>query len=112
MTFREWCLRILNGITVSDNTLALDVISRVGPGGHFLGQEHTRKLFKKEHFVPEISDRTTPESWVKAGSKDIREVARERAKQLLKEHIPPPLDKTMREELLAIVKDVEKRELG
>jgi trimethylamine--corrinoid protein Co-methyltransferase len=104
--------RILNGITVSDNTLALDVISRVGPGGHFLGQEHTREFFKKEHFVPEISDRRSPESWVKAGSKDIREVARERAKQILKEHVPPPLDKTVKEELLTIVKEVEKRELA
>lgn len=104
--------RILNGITVSDNTLALDVISRVGPGGHFLGQEHTREFFKKEHFVPEISDRRAPESWVKAGSKDIREVARERAKQILKEHVPPPLDKTVKEELLTIVKEVEKRELA
>jgi len=102
--------RILNEITVSDETLALDVISRVGPGGHFLGQEHTRRLFEKEHFIPKVGDRTTPESWVKAGSKDIRDVARELAKQVLREHVPPPLDKTIREELLTIVKEVEKRE--
>ena len=102
--------RILNGITVSDETLAVDVISRVGPGGHFLGQEHTRRLFEKEHFIPDLSDRRSTESWVKAGSKDIREIARERAKQILQEHVPSPLDKTLREELLTIVKEVEKRE--
>lgn len=103
--------RILGGITVSDETLATDVISRVGPGGHFLSQEHTRKLFEKEHFVPMLSDRRSPESWLKAGGKDIRIVAREKAKQILSEHVPPPLDKTVRDELLAVVKDVEKREL-
>jgi len=103
--------RILQGITLSDETLATDVISAVGPGGHFLAQEHTRRLFHIEHFIPMISDRTNPEAWVKAGAKDIRTVAREKAKQILKEHHPPPLDKTVREELLVIVKDVEKREL-
>jgi trimethylamine--corrinoid protein Co-methyltransferase len=104
--------RILDGITVSDETLATDVISSVGPGGHFLGQEHTRELFKKEHFVPELSDRRDPASWMRAGGKDIREVARERARQILKEHHPQPLDKTIREELLTIVKDVDERELA
>jgi len=103
--------RILQGITVSDETLATDVIGRVGPGGHFLTQEHTRRLFEKEHFVPRLSDRRSPESWAKAGAKDIRVVARERANQILKEHVPAPLDKTIRDELLAVVKDVERREL-
>jgi trimethylamine--corrinoid protein Co-methyltransferase len=103
--------RILEGITVSDETLALDVIGNVGPGGHYLAQRHTQDLFKKEHFIPKISDRKDPASWVKAGAKDIREVARERVKQILEEHQVEPLDRTLREELLKIVKDVEKREL-
>jgi trimethylamine--corrinoid protein Co-methyltransferase len=104
--------RILEGITVSDETLATDVISAVGPGGHFLGQDHTRRFFQKEHFIPKISDRTSPESWVKAGAKDIRLVAREKAKQILQEHHPEPLDRTLKEELLKIIREVEKRELA
>jgi trimethylamine--corrinoid protein Co-methyltransferase len=103
--------RILQGITVSDETLATDVIAAVGPGGHFLAQTHTRQHFQKEHYIPMISDRTTPEAWVKAGAKDIRTVAREKAKQILRDHHPPPLDRSIKEELLKIVKDVEKREL-
>ena len=104
--------RILEGITVSDETLAAEVISAVGPGGQFLSQEHTRRLFEKEHFIPKISDRTTPDMWVKSGAKDIRQVARERANQILKDHHPAPLDRTVKEELLTIVKKVEKRELA
>lgn len=102
--------RILEGITVSDETLATDIIAAVGPGGHFLAQEHTRRLFQKEHYIPKISDRTSPEKWMKEGAKDIRQVARENVKQILKEHHPAPLDRTVKEELLKIIKDVEKRE--
>jgi trimethylamine--corrinoid protein Co-methyltransferase len=104
--------RILEGIDVSDETLAFDIISKVGPGGHYLAQEHTRQLFPREHFVPEVSDRKDRGSWVKAGSKDIREIARDRAKQVLKEHRVEPLDRTVKEELVKIVKDIEKRELN
>jgi len=105
-------LRILEGITVSDETLATDVIAAVGPGGHFLSQQHTREFFSKEHFIPKISDRSSPDSWNKAGAKDIRLVAREKVKQVLKEHHPQPLDKTIKEELAKIIQDVEKRELA
>jgi trimethylamine:corrinoid methyltransferase-like protein len=49
---------------------------------------------------------------MKAGAKDIRTVAREKAKQILKEHHPQPLDRTIKEELIKIIKDVEKRELA
>jgi len=103
--------RILEGIDVSDETLAVKVMGSVGPGGHYLAHKHTRELFAKEHFVPKVSDRRDHGSWVKAGAKDIREVARDKAKQILKEHYAEPLDRTVREELLKIVKDVEKREL-
>jgi len=104
--------RILEGIFVSDETLAVDIISKVGPGGHYLAEEHTRLLFPSEHFVPEISDMKDAGSWVKEGSKDIREAARKKAKQILKEHEPEPLDKTIKEELIRIIKDVERREFS
>jgi trimethylamine--corrinoid protein Co-methyltransferase len=104
--------RILKGINVSDETLAVEVISKVGPGGHYLAQEHTRKLFPSEHFVPKISDRKGPESSLQSGVKDIRQVARDKAKQILREHKAEPLDRTVREDLVKIVNDVEKRELN
>ncbi|MBW2122635.1 MAG: trimethylamine methyltransferase family protein, partial [Deltaproteobacteria bacterium] len=44
--------RILNGISVNQDTLALDVISRVGPGGHFLDDDHTISHFKEEIWMP------------------------------------------------------------
>jgi len=103
--------RILRGIDVFDETLAIDVIDEVGPYGQYLGHKHTLKLFQKEHFTPKISDKKPYDAWVKSGSKDLRKVARERAKQILREHHPPSLDKELKERLLHIIKEVEGRNL-
>jgi len=103
--------RILEGIEVTDETLAVDVIGKVGPGGYFLTQKHTREFFRKEFYFPALSDRTSYESWMKRGGKELGQVALERARQLLKEHQPQPLEKEVRLELRRMVKKIERREL-
>ncbi len=54
--------RILRGIEVSDETLAVEIMDNVGPLGHYFTQEHTRMLFEREHRVPKISDRRVYQS--------------------------------------------------
>jgi len=103
--------RALRGIKISDETLAIDVIERVGPGGQFLDQRHTLEYLKKDHYLPTIVNRQKRERWEKEGSKDLREIAREEAKRILKEHQPEPLDRDIEEEIKKVVKEVEKREL-
>jgi len=103
--------RALRGIEISDETLAIDVIGDVGPGGQYLDQRHTLKYLEKEHYIPKIINRQKREKWKKAGSKDLREAAREAAKRILKEHQPEPLDRDIEQELKMIVREVEKREL-
>jgi len=102
--------RALRGIEISDETLAVDIISDVGPGGQYLNQRHTLEYLRKEHYLPIIVNREKRERWERGGSKDLREVAREEAKRILKEHQPEPLDRHIEEELKKIVKEVEKRE--
>lgn len=53
---------------MSEETLALDVISAVGPGGNFISQRHTIKNMRKEHYMPTLSDRNDWEDWEAAGS--------------------------------------------
>ena len=101
--------RILNGISVTEETLALDIIDKVGPGGHFLNQKHTMKYLKQEHFIPQLSDRDSYEAWVEKGKPSIQERAKDRVKKILAEHEPLPLDPTVEKELLAIIREVEKR---
>jgi trimethylamine--corrinoid protein Co-methyltransferase len=101
--------RILNGITVTDETLAVDIIDKVGPGGHFLNQKHTMKYLKQEHFLPKLSDRDSYEVWTEKGKHSIHERAKDRVKKILAEHEPLPLDSTVEKELLAIISEVEKK---
>jgi trimethylamine--corrinoid protein Co-methyltransferase len=105
-------LRCAEGIKVNAETIAKDVIDRVGPGGHYLADKHTLDWFKKEHYRPKLSDRRTRIDWEKSGGKDIREEARNRAKEILANHEPEPVDPTVWREIEKIIKEIEKRELS
>ncbi len=76
-------MRAVDGIEVSERTLALDEIKKVGPGGHFVSSRHTRKYMRTEQFKPRLSDRNTREQWKSAGAQDAWQRATEIAKGLL-----------------------------
>lgn len=93
--------RTLAGITVNDETLALDTIKAVGPGGNFLSQKHTR-AHMREIFVPEYLDRRPYNVWEE--KKDgPRDWAREKARKLVETHQPDPLDPAIARELERII---------
>jgi trimethylamine--corrinoid protein Co-methyltransferase len=104
--------RILQGISVTEETIGLDLIGKVGPGGHFLNQKHTLRHLREEHFLPKLSDRDSYEIWTEKGKGGIRERAKEQVRKILTEHIPLPIDSAVEKELLSIIKEVEKRSLG
>ena len=83
--------RVLSGIAFNDETLALDVIREVGPGGSFLQHDHTVAHFRKELFFPKFFRRQTLEQWQAAGSKMIHDVAHERVEEILRTAGPVPL---------------------
>jgi trimethylamine--corrinoid protein Co-methyltransferase len=101
-------LRIIRGVEVSDETLAVEVIKEVGPEGNFLGHKHTLKHIRNELHIPSIFDRSPEAAWAKAGSKPIHQVAKEKAQKILKEHHPQPLPEDIRAKLSEIVKQAEK----
>jgi trimethylamine--corrinoid protein Co-methyltransferase len=101
-------LRIIKGAEVSDETLAVEVIKEVGPEGNFLGHKHTLKHIRDELHLPSIFDRNPAAAWVKAGSKPLHQVAKEKAQKILKEHYPQPLAKDIQTKLSEIVKQAEK----
>ncbi len=93
--------KTLQGILVDDETLALDAIKAVGPGGNFLTQKHTRKHMR-ELFLPQLMDRRPYNAWEE--KKDgAREWALARARQILAEHQPEPLDLSLSRELGRII---------
>jgi trimethylamine--corrinoid protein Co-methyltransferase len=99
--------RIAEGVDTSDDAFAEDLIAQVGPGGGYLSQRHTLDRLKKEHYIPRISDRAFYAGWQRAGGKELRDVARERAKKLISTHVPEPLDRSVEEELSLILKQAE-----
>jgi trimethylamine---corrinoid protein Co-methyltransferase len=100
--------RILEGIRVTPETLSFDAIKQVGPRKNFMGLRHTLNHIKAEHYLPRLFDRTTYETWASRGTKDIRDVAREKAREILSTHHPEPLPEEVQEELNAIIQNAEK----
>ena len=82
--------RFMQGLEVSEETLALDVIDEIGPHGDFLGTKHTKRHYR-EDWYPSLFDRNSFESWAAAGSKTLRQRASERVEEILAEHEPEPL---------------------
>ncbi|MGD0751916.1 MAG: trimethylamine methyltransferase family protein [Anaerolineales bacterium] len=83
--------RVLQGFDVNEETLALDVIRKCGYGGSYLAQPHTRRNYRKEMYFPALFQRQTSDEWIKAGSKDIYEVAHEKVLGLLEQSQPVKL---------------------
>jgi len=99
--------RLAEGIEVNDETLALDLIHSIGPGGQYLTEKHTLKHFK-EHFIPEISNRKSYDGWEREGAKSVIEVAREKTKEILKTHQPTPLEEDVKKEVRKIIERAER----
>jgi trimethylamine--corrinoid protein Co-methyltransferase len=90
---------ILQPLEVSEDTLALDAIREVGPGGHFFGAAHTLARYETAFYRPMLSDWRNYETWREAGAKTATERANAIWKQLLADYEPPPLDPAIREAL-------------
>jgi len=96
---------LYQGITVNEETLALDAIREVGPGGSFLAHKHTRRHMR-ERWQPTLMDRRPYNTW-EAKRDGAREWAREKAQQILKEYHPEPLEAGLRKELQRMIQRIE-----
>ncbi|MBW1999370.1 MAG: trimethylamine methyltransferase family protein [Deltaproteobacteria bacterium] len=99
--------RILEGIEVNPDTLAIDVIREIGPGGEYLTHDHTMKHFKSEQWDAKLGNRLPRDLWEEKGAMDIRARAREIYKKILDTHQPKPLDPDVQKKLHDIVAQAE-----
>jgi trimethylamine--corrinoid protein Co-methyltransferase len=102
--------RVLQGVDVSEATLAVDVTGKVGPGGHYLKERHTLQFIEQEHFMPLLADRQTRERWESAGSRSMVDKAAEKVQDILHNHKVDPLSSEQDAELERIAREVEIRE--
>ena len=81
---------IMDGIEVTPETLALDVIDQVGPGGSYFGEKHTVRHFRQNWF-PSLLNRHNYEQWAAAGGLSLGDRTNQRVRQILQEHQPESL---------------------
>ena len=83
--------RMMRGMEVNDETLMLDLIDKVGPGGQFISQKETARNFRKEIWLPRLMDRQPWSQWESNGSLSMLDRIQARIREILETHVPPPL---------------------
>ncbi len=91
---------LAQGIATDDASQAMDAMTEVGPGGHFLGCEHTQTHFKSAFYNSSIADNNSFEQWKAEGSLDTMQRANGLWKKQLADYEEPALDPGIDEELL------------
>ncbi len=100
--------KVIGGIEISDEKMALEVIHEVGPGGEFVSHEHTFHHFRKEQSQSILIDRQNRTGWLNSGGRSMTERAYEEANAILQSYEPEPLPNTTVEKLREIVEEAEK----
>ncbi len=99
--------RFMNGISFDAESLALEAINQVGPGGDFLTSDHTLSHFR-EFWQPELFDRRRLADWVADGSRRTGDRLRDKAVAIIEDHKPEPLPDKVRSEIDYILVDGKK----
>ena len=98
--------KVAAGIEVNDETLALDVIRKVGSSGAYLAEKHMR-AHMKDIWRPGVWDCAPYDAWLRDGKRGALQNAEERAREILRTHVPAPLAADVRAELRRLVEAAE-----
>lgn len=101
--------RITRGIEVNDDTLAVEVIHNVGPNGHYLREQHTRRHYKKEFWYPKLMDRRNYEEWEMMGSSRMRDRVIAYTNDILATHQPAPIKPETEQVIEQVLAEAEER---
>jgi trimethylamine--corrinoid protein Co-methyltransferase len=83
---------LVRPLEITPETLALDAIAAVGPGGFFLDAPHTLQHYRQAHFLPGISIRQPYDQWAAAGAQDAAKRANARCRELLAGYVEPVME--------------------
>lgn len=101
--------RILQGVPVTPDTLAVDVIADVGPGGHFISTEHTLRHFRHVLWQPELQERDDYAGWEAKGKKTLSDRVRAKVLRILETHQPAPISPDALKVMRAIVEEADQK---
>ena len=95
--------RMLVGVPVNKNTLAVDLIREVGIGGEFVTHRHTFDNFRENQAQSALADRNTRGVWLSEGGLDMHSRCNEEARKILATHQPLPLSRQTARDLRQII---------
>ena len=102
--------RLVKGIEVNEDALAVDLFREVGPHGSFLTVFHTLKWFRRDQFIPsEVIDRKDLQKWRQDGELSIIDRAQTRVTQILDDHVHEPLPEDCDNQLKQVMRGAAKR---
>ncbi len=103
-TLMSFVKRVTRGFEVSPETLAAEVMARVGPGGNYLAEAHTVGHFRRELWIPGPEwTRQGWKAWVEGGRQSMADRVRDRCRDLLSRHAVSPIDPALAAEIDRIV---------
>ena len=100
--------RIMAGFEVNSDTLALDVIKRIGPGRDFMADLHTAKNFRKKLWLSDLTECMNWESYQRKQIRGMESLAAEKAREIMAKPLEPVLDDQQITEIDRIVAHAEK----
>ena len=103
--------RVMRGIQVNKETIMLDLIEKVGPGGTFINQAESASLCRREAWVPSVLDRNPYNIWTGKGSPGTEGLVAAKVNKILEKHRPAPLPEGAEDKFTEILRKAEKREM-
>jgi len=99
--------KMVEGFSVSDETIGLDIIKNVGSEGTFLNTKQTRTLWKSEDYVPAIFDKSSYQEWLGSGKKSVIDKAKDKYEEIIATYKPKPLTPQQDSEIDRILKEAQ-----
>lgn len=96
--------QIIRGIEVTDESLSVDVIKKVGPGGNFLSERQTFEKFKTEWWIPKLFNRKVYANWEADGKPELKDLANAKVQEILSKPHEPVISEDLSKDCEAILK--------
>jgi trimethylamine--corrinoid protein Co-methyltransferase len=97
------CKRIKSGERITEDRLAVNLISMIGPGGEYLTHEHTFRNFRNEFYQPIVEEHSNFTAWQKNGALSIEKKANAKWKEILENYTEPGLPPDVERDLKKFV---------
>ncbi|MDZ7849542.1 MAG: trimethylamine methyltransferase family protein [Halodesulfurarchaeum sp.] len=97
--------RFQDGYVINEEMLALDIVEKIDPDDHFLGESHTLKFAGKDFLIPELVDKRSHGDWKDDGEKTAFEMGHDKVQEHLEAYSKPELDEDIQAELDAYVEE-------